>query len=229
MKKDIFLLDADGTILDFDGSSKIAIREGLKEFGIEWKDEYAAIYKTLNDGLWERLEAGELTREKLHEIRFRLYLEKLGADGSKGKEFNDRYMEHLATRPQYINGAEAFLKKLAKNGAVYIVTNGTAYIQKTRFDILDIFRYVRGVFVSGAIGADKPSPVFTKYVVEHIDGFEKSRAVWIGDSLTADIKAANEACIDSIWYNPNGNPLKKDVKPTFEVKDFVEIEKILEI
>ena len=230
MKKNIFLVDADNTLLDFNASSFLAIEEALKSFGREWKEEYKSIFLKLNDGLWARLEKKELTREKLHEIRFPLYLKELGIDGINGNEFNEKYLKYLAQKPVYINGAEDFLRKLKENGRVFIVTNGTEWIQKSRFEILDFWSMIDGAFISQSIGADKPDPIYTNYVLSHIEDFDKERAVLIGDSLSADIKMANGAKIDSIWYNPNKKPILGEIAiPDYTASDFEEILEILGI
>ena len=70
MEKDIFLVDADNTLLDFHSSSFLAIKESLASFSIDWQEEYAKIFTRLNDSLWEMLERKEITREKLIKIRF---------------------------------------------------------------------------------------------------------------------------------------------------------------
>lgn len=230
MKKDIFLVDADNTLLDFHASSFLAIQEALESFSVAWKEEYAEIFTRLNDSLWEKLERKELTRETLVKMRFPLYLKELGLTQIDGDEFNKKYLHLLSTKPLYIAGAEDFLKVLKKNGRVYIVTNGTEWIQKSRFSILGIANWVDGVFVSDSIGADKPDPKYTRYVLEHIDDFERDKAVWIGDSLSADIQAASDANIESIWYNPQGKSLKQNsARPTTIGRDFTEILSILGI
>lgn len=230
MKKyDIFLVDADGTVLDFDASSVLSLKSALAAFGEEWKEEYGNKFFSFNDSLWERLERKELTREKLHEMRFPLYLSMLGFNHISGEEFNKRYLDGLSKLPVYIDGAEAFLKALKKAGRVYIVTNGTEWIQNSRFALLGLNELVDGVFISQAVGADKPSPVYTKYVLSHIEDFDSSRAVWIGDSLSADIRAANEAKIDSVWYNPKEKEEKEGFFADFKAKNFREILKFLKI
>ncbi len=217
-------------MLDFHASSFLAIKETLGSFSIEWQEEYAKIFTRLNDSLWEMLERKEITREKLIKIRFPQYLTELGLTKIDGEEFNEKYLHLLSTRPLYIPGAEEFLKALKKNGRVYIVTNGTEWIQKSRFSILGIGEFVDGIFVSDTIGADKPDPKYTKYVLDGIDGFETSRAVWIGDSLSADIQAAVEANIESIWYNPSDKKLKTSkIIPTAIARSFSEILSILGI
>lgn len=116
---------------------------------------------------------------------------------------NQNYLAWLAKHPEYFPGAEEFLKKLAGAGRIYIVTNGTYAIQTSRFKISKLDQYADGVFVSEKIGCDKPGEAYTEYVTSHIPAFNRSAAVWIGDSLTADIRAANDAGIDSIWFNPH--------------------------
>lgn len=45
----------------------------------------------------------------------------------------------------------------------------------------------------------------------------------IGDSLTSDIKGANNAGIKACWYNPEGLACDKDVQIDFEIKDLHEV------
>lgn len=228
MKKDIFLVDADDTILDFQKASANAIQDAFSYFGVQWEDRFASEYKLLNDELWERLERKELTRDRLHAIRFPLFLQKLGIFSVDGDEFNRRYLHFIASNPVYVDGAEAFLSSLNEMGRVFIVTNGTAWIQKSRFQISGLNEKCTASFVSQVVGFDKPAKEYTAYVLAHIDGFEKERAIWIGDSLSADIKAANEAEIDSVWFNPAAKKLTDKATPTYTAHNFQEILQILQ-
>lgn len=227
---DIFLVDADNTLLDFHKSSGLAICGAFESLGIQCSDEYLRKYASFNDSLWLRLERKELTREALMKNRFKWFLEELGLFEIDGEEFNRKYIEALSTRPVFIDGAEEFMKKLRENGRIYIVTNGTEYIQKSRFDILDLWNKVDGVFISQTVGADKPDKRFTDFVLSKIDNFSLERAVWIGDSLSADIKAANDANISSVWYNPEKKALPKNSPvPSFIADNFEKILSILGI
>lgn len=230
MKKDIFLVDADNTVLDFHASSFLAIRSAFETFSVTWEERFAKVFTRVNNSLWESLERKEITREELLKIRFPLYLKEVGISNIDGEEFNRLYLKFLAEKPVYINGAEEFLKKLNENGRVYIVTNGTARIQKSRFDIIGLWQYAKDVFISDTIGADKPDKRYTDYVLSHIEDFNRNRSVWIGDSLSADIKAANDGQIDSVWFNPERKELKNDkIRPTWVASNFAEIFAILGI
>ncbi len=221
--KNIFLVDADDTILDFHGASAIALKNAFLENGITWKEEYLPEFKRINGGLWEALERKELTRKELMERRFHIYLFEMGFEGINADAFNHTFLTHLATHPIYITGAQEFLSELRKLGRVYIVTNGTAWIQKSRFDIANLWAQAEDVFVSDIIGFDKPAKEYTDYVVSHIPDFSTENAVWIGDSLSADIKAANEAKITSIWYNRHKKAATGEIVPDYAFENFEEI------
>ncbi len=221
--KDIFLVDADDTILDFHGASAVALRVAFEKSGIGWKEEYLSQFKRINGGLWEALERKELTRKELMNRRFYVFLAHLGLTQYDGDGFNKIFLEHLATHPLYLEGAKEFLRTLNAMGRVYIVTNGTAWIQKSRFDIAGLWDYAEEVFVSDLIGYDKPAKEYTEYVTAHIPRFSKEKAVWIGDSLSADIKAAREGNITSIWFNPNKKTVTGEMRPDYEAKSFEEI------
>lgn len=221
--KNIFLVDADDTILDFHGASAIALKTAFVESGIAWEERYLAEFKKINGGLWEALERKELTRKELMDRRFHIFLQYLGLNDIDADAFNKIFLEHLATHPIYIEGAEEFLTAIRKLGRVYIVTNGTAWIQKSRFDISNLWSYAEDVFVSDLIGFDKPAKAYTEYVVAHIPDFKKENAVWIGDSLSADIKAANEADVMSIWYNRYQKEVTGSVIPDYNFSSFEEI------
>lgn len=225
--KDIFLVDADDTILNFHGAAEKAIQAAFTQNGVEWKTEYMQRYREMNAKLWEALERKEITREWLMSQRFPLFLKELGI-GLDGESFNRVYIEHLSTHPIYYDGAQEFLRKLGEMGRVFIVTNGTESIQRRRFDISNLWSYAEDVFISETTGFDKPAKGYTDYVASHIDGFERGRAVWIGDSLSADIKAANESGITSILFNPHEKPITAVASPDYTAKNFAEILGILQ-
>ena len=146
-----------------------------------------------------------------------------------GEQFNKVFLDYLANTPIFFEGAKEFLKTLGKHGRVYFVTNGTAWIQKSRFDKCGLWEYAKQTFVSDTIGYDKPSPLYTQYVIEHVEGFEREKAVWIGDSLSSDMQAAVEAGIDSVWFTKQKELPKTGVKPTFLANSYKEVLKALGI
>ena len=78
MKKKAILFDLDDTLLDFHRSEDVALRQTLKENGVEPTDEMIKHYSEVNKSQWKLLEKGELTREQVLLRRFEIFFADLG-------------------------------------------------------------------------------------------------------------------------------------------------------
>ena len=96
------------------------------------------------------------------------------------------------------------LAELKKDYKLYVITNGIGETQNFRMKGSGLDRYFEKCFISEIVGANKPSSLFFDHVKENIDGFDHSKALVIGDSLTSDIKGGNLA---GICRTPHGMPL----------------------
>lgn len=201
--KDIFLLDADETILDFSRSEREAAARVFARHGVSPSEAVLARYHEINDSLWKALERGEITREKLLSERFALLFEELGVTADVGS-VSAEYFSELSACGHLLEGAETFLKKLSRRGRIYIVTNGSAAVQRRRLADTGADAFADGVFISQEMGVYKPAREYARYVEEHIPDYARERAVWIGDSLTSDMVCAESAGIDFILYAPQG-------------------------
>lgn len=201
--KDIFLLDADETILDFARSEREAAARVFARHGVSPAKEVLARYHEINDSLWKALERGEITRERLLVKRFELLFDELGVKTDVAG-VSAEYFSELSACGHLLDGAEEFLRELSARGRIYIVTNGSAAVQKRRLRDTGADAFADGVFISEEIGVYKPALEYAKYVEEHIPDYDRKRAVWIGDSLTSDMACAESAGIDFILYAPHG-------------------------
>ena len=219
MRYDIVLFDADGTLLDFHRSEREAVREALAMSGIDADDEMIKKYSEINDGLWKMLERKEIERSVLLYRRFELFCEYYGYSADAKKIAVD-YMNTLSTKGYLIDGAEELLQSLLGKARMYIVTNGVEFIQRERYARTGIGKYFDGLFISEAIGFNKPDVRYFNYVTEHIENFDVSRALVVGDSLTSDIKGGINAGIDTCFYDPCGKGASGDIIPTYTALDF---------
>lgn len=222
MKYDILLFDADATLLDFHRSEAQAITEAMEMNGIQPTEEKIALYSKINDGLWKKLERGEIEKKVLLYHRFELLMEALGVKGDAKKMAAD-YMNSLSTKGYLLDGAEQMCQRLCGRAKMYIVTNGVEFIQRGRYACCGIDKYFDGVFISDAIGVEKPSVRFFEYVAEHVEGFSKEKALIIGDSLTSDMRGGLNFGIDTCWYNPNKKALPEDMKLTRVAHSFDDV------
>ena len=223
-KYDILLFDADETLLDFARAEHVAITETLNKFGILADEATVSTYSRINLGLWKRLERKEIDKTTLRTERFRLFCADIGSDA----DFTAmaRFYENSLSRQAFlIDGAAELCKRLSEKCRIYIITNGIKFIQTSRMARSGLLPYIKESFISEDVGYEKPDLRYFDTVMAAIDGFDKKRAVVIGDSLTSDMKGGINAGIDTCWYNPRG--LATDLPVTYSVSSFDEIEKII--
>ena len=225
--KPIVFLDADDTILDFHASEAVAIRKAFKLMGIEPTDALVSRYSEINKVMWQKLELGEITRRQVLLMRFEQLFEEIGFDFS-ADEAQQIYENELSQSAFYFEGAEETLEVLKKKYRLFVASNGLAKVQDGRFKIVDLCKHFEDVFISQRMGYNKPAVEFFDACFERIPMFSKEKCIMVGDSLSADIKGANNAGIKSCWINPNGLTERNGIKADYTIKALTELPAILE-
>lgn len=228
MDKLIVLLDADDTLLDFAKSEKEAIVSTLKEYSVPVTDEIVDRYVQINKHCWKLLEDCKITRVYLDRLRFDMLFEEFGITGKDTVAAGACYRAHLTERGYVIKGAVEFLDNISKKYRLFLVTNGTQPTQIVRLRSAGIDGYFEDMFYSEQIGCAKPHKGFFDHVFSHIEKFDLSRTVLVGDSLTSDILGANNAGITGIWFNPKGLCVDGKAAPDYTVAGYAELEKLLD-
>lgn len=218
MKKYTTLLfDADETLLDFKKDETAAISGILDDFGIEKSEENIETYKLVNSRLWKEIEKGEIDKETLKKVRFEIFFKEIGFTCSEDPfKVNERYLSYLAKGGSLLAGAKELLDTLRDDGYhMYIVTNGIEKTQKQRLTKAGILHYFSDIFVSEAIGYQKPRPEYFSYVLSHIDEADVNKVLLVGDSLTSDIAGAVNAGIPCAWLRHDKAALVQSSKPDY--------------
>lgn len=136
------------------------------------------------------------------------------------------YHEELGKGGFLIPHAYEVCEALGKTHDLYIVTNGVAATQYSRFARSGLDKLVKGIFVSEEVGVPKPQKEYFDYVFAQIPGFKKEQALMVGDSLTADIQGGIHAGLDTCWYNPGRNQAPAGLNITYEIHDIRELTEI---
>ena len=226
MIRDIFL-DVDDTILDFERAEREALASALSQMGVEVNEEALHCYHEVNLAHWKMLERGEITRERLLVRRFEEFYKRIevNADAERTQRI---YEYELGCRSYYLDGAEALLESLVQGGyRIYLASNGTTVVQSPRIKASGLDRICHGIFLSEAIGCDKPQKAFFDACFESIGDFVPENAIILGDSLSSDIAGGRNAGIKTCWFNPKKIPLTGDVTPDFEISELSEFLEIL--
>ena len=224
---DTIFLDLDNTILDFNRAEKAAAAKTLIQLGIEPKEHILARYSQLNLMQWKLLEQGELTRDQVKIRRYMLLFREIGSDAPPQKAA-ELYEGFLKTGHYFMPGAEALLQSLFLKYRLYLVTNGTAAVQKSRIQSAGIAKYFKNIFISEEIGLHKPDREYFAYCFSLIPNFQKSRALIVGDSLTSDIQGGINAGIQTVWFHSPDAPKDSPVKADYEICSLAELEPLLE-
>ena len=224
---EFLLLDLDDTILDFHKAEGIAIRKTFAHFGVDPTDAVVARYSVINKEHWARLERRELTREQVVVGRFAQLFHELGV-AADATACARQYEHFLSQGHWFLPGAEEALAALSKKYRLFLVSNGTAIVQKGRLDSSGIRKYFEKIFVSQEIGANKPSLQYFDAVFAQIPGFDKTKAMIVGDSLSSDILGGINAGIATCWVNPSHAPANPKIPADYEIERLAQLDKLLE-
>ena len=195
-KYSVLLSDADGTLFDFKAGERNAIRITFEHFGFPVTEENVLCYHHANDEQWKRLERGETDQTRLRWERFQVFMERAGLTGDP-HQISEFYENQLGQQQILLPGALEFCQEVSRIMPIYLVTNGLAKVQHSRFEKSILAPYIAGLIISEEIGAAKPDPAMVLEALR-LAGKAPAEAVLLGDSLTADIPAAINAGVDSI-------------------------------
>ena len=224
---EFLFLDLDDTILDFHRSEAVAIRETFEKLGIEVTDAVVARYSQINKKMWEKLEDGLLNRQQVLEYRFEELFGELGISCS-GYEAQKIYEHQLSLSHFFMPQAEELLEQLKGKYRLFLASNGTGKVQDGRFTASGILPYFEDVFISERMGQNKPAKEFFDLCFARIPGFDRERAIMIGDSLSSDIRGGINAGIRTCWYNPKALSGREDMVPDHEIRELLELPELLE-
>ncbi len=222
------LWDVDGTLLDFKAAESAAIRRLFGEFSLgECTDEMIRRYSAINEEFWQRLERNEITKQQVLIGRYEQFFAEIGVPVSLAVEFNRRYQVRLGDTIVFRDDSYSIVKSLRGRVRQYVVSNGTVIAQSRKLEGSGLGEMMDGVFLSEALGVEKPNKAFFDAVMDRICPEAPEEVMIIGDSLTSDIRGGNNAGIKTCWYNPEGKTAPDEYKIDYVIADLHEIDSLL--
>ena len=225
---DVILWDVDNTLLDFPAAERQSLMDAFSHFGLgPCPEDRVARYSKLNASYWKRLEKGEITKAELLPGRFREFFQQEGIVFDDPQAVSDFYQIRLGENAIPQDDSLTLVASLKGRVKQYAVTNGTKVAQDIKLARSGLDQLLDGVFISEVVGAEKPSPDFFAPVFEAIGPVEKHRILMVGDSLTSDIRGANNVGIPCCWYDPKGHALPEDLRVDFHISHLSQVVEIL--
>ncbi len=223
---EFLLIDLDDTIFDFKKAEHIAVKKTLADFGVEPTDAVCQRYSVINQKHWEAMERKEMTRQQVLVGRFAVLFEELGV-AVDAAQCSQCYTKNLSIGHYYLPGAREAVERLSKKYKLYITSNGTAWVQKSRLSSSDIEQFFLDIFISQELGYNKPAKEFFDGCFARIPGFDPAKTMIVGDSLSSDIKGGKNAGIATCWLNPQHKETQ-GVTPDYQIENLMQLEALLE-
>ncbi len=227
-KFDIILWDVDQTLLDFKKSESYAIRFCFRKFGKEASDETVSAYSSINENFWKQIEKGQINKKEALAERFRTLFRQIGEEDIEAEAFQKEYADALGSVYYFQDDSYNLLNQLKGKYRQYLVTNGVTYTQMKKLRLSGLDKLVDGIFVSEQLGVPKPHKEFFEQCFCAIPGFQREKALIVGDSLSSDMQGGNNAQISTCWYNPAGLENPFNIRIDYQIKDLNEIWNVLE-
>lgn len=229
MYKFVFI-DLDDTIWDFHANARSSLHEIFekKNFAQYFNnfEQYFEIYAKRNLELWDQYGKGTISKDELNLERFLHPLREVGInDPELATVIGKEYLELLPTRTELVPFARELLDYLSARYPLTIVSNGFIEVQYRKLKSCQIEHYFSHVVLSEAAGALKPDKQIFEYALQ-LNGATAAETIMIGDSFEADIRGAQNAGIDQIFFNLNREMSEKVDSATWQVQ---RLEEILEI
>ncbi|AWB46302.1 HAD family hydrolase [Paenibacillus sp. CAA11] len=223
--------DLDDTLYDH----LIPFRDGVKEvFGARadgWDMEQ--LYRRLrfhSDSLWTQWTSGEISLEKMRELRMVLTFRELGIelDEKGAARIQEAYIGHQYQIYPH-KGAVELISDLQHAGHVVgVITNGPEVHQWNKIRGLGLDRLIpkERIFISEAMGMGKPDAALFEHV-NRVTGTTATGSWYIGDSWQNDVIGALGASWSVIWFNPRNASAESEHKPHYVSGDYAALREIL--
>lgn len=219
MKYPYLLFDADDTLFDFPKASSHAFSVMCRNNRIPDSAETYRLYHEINLVLWEAFDRGEITKEFLTVERYVRFLKALGLERDPAR-CNRDYLEALGRTVYPLPYAEEVCRELVRRGhQLYIVTNAVASVQRSRLSVCPFGDIFTAAFISEEAGAPKPQKAYYDYVRRQVPEITPENTLVIGDSLSTDIRGANNAGLPCCWFNPGKKAAPEDLRVDYDIGD----------
>lgn len=143
-------------------------------------------------------------RAHAHETRGPIFTELL-EEGEAGEALAEAYRNAIADSLEPIDGAESLIADLKERYAVGLLTNGPIMAQRDKLQTLDWEELFDATVITGELERGKPHPEAFEAIIEALD-VAPDEAVYVGDSVEADVAGASEIGIPVVQVLYPGGP-----------------------
>ncbi|MDO4912777.1 MAG: YjjG family noncanonical pyrimidine nucleotidase [Lactobacillus sp.] len=222
------IFDVDDTLIDFPKTEDYSLNKLFNSHGLTLTKDLKKKYHTWNQGMWRKLEKGEITPQQLNRDTFRIFFKDNFGMKVDGEEVTNEYREYFSQCHELLPGVKDTLIYAKRMGyELSVLSNGDTKIQEKRLSDAGILNYFDLIVTSEDAGVSKPDKRIFDYFFDHSDASAKD-TLFFGDGLMSDILGAERYGFDSIWYNVRHRKDTIGLHPLFEVDTYEEFVKLMQ-
>lgn len=227
MRYQQLILDVDDTLIDTNATEHDSLVQLFKSRGWKMTKDFEREFHSYNEGLWRKLEKGELEMDELYRIMFPSLIKKYCGVDVDGMDVANEFHGYFHSGHKLLPGVESTLKYAKRLGyKLTILSNGEQFGQEHRLQLAGIRDYFDLIVTSQEAGVQKPNPEIFDYFFSRTD-IGPSQTIFFGDGLSSDILGAAGYGMDSIWFNHRHRKNTLHLHPLFEVENYPQFEQIL--
>ncbi len=228
-KKHLFF-DLDHTIWDFDKNAEETLHDLYFKykfddlFNIPTSDSFIETYTVNNHRVWGLYHHGKIDKPTLRYLRFADTFTQLGVDPSMfPTEFEEEYLAICPTKTNLFPNAHETLAYLKDKYTLHLISNGFKEACEKKLEHSKLAPYFNTIVISEIVGINKPDPRIFEHSLRNGQA-QREQAVMIGDNIDADVRGAQNAGIEAIFFNPLEVEKPSDVN--YMIKDLKELQEM---
>lgn len=224
-------IDLDDTLWAFTENARDTFEEMYHQYRFERYfqsfDHFMELYVPKNLELWDLYGRHEISKDELNARRFSYPLLQVGVDDpALVKAYSDGFFAAIPYKRKLMPHAMEALEYLSGKYRLYILSNGFRELQEQKMRSAGILHYFRKIVLSEDIGAHKPFPAIFNFAMSATQS-EFRTSLMIGDNWKNDVAGARDVGMGQGYYCPDAEPSVLEFQPTFLLRDWKEIEKVL--
>lgn len=228
MRYQQIIFDVDDTLIDFAATENYAFNSLFKAHHWPASAALQRQYHAYNQGLWRKLEQGQLNYAQLTKTAFQVFLKKHLHIAVNGQQIMNEYRSYFGQAHKLLPGVKDSLKFAKRQGyKLTILSNGEQYMQRHRLQLAGILSYFDLIVTSEEAHYQKPNPHAFDYFFSRTE-IGPSQTVFFGDGLQSDILGATRYGFDSVWYNHRHRKNTLHLHPLFEVDNYAQLVKLMQ-
>ena len=231
MKYKSIFIDLDDTLWAFTENARDTFEDMYHQYRFERYfqsfDHFMKLYMPKNLELWDLYGRHEISKDELNARRFSYPLLQVGVDDpALVKAYSDGFFAAIPYKRKLMPHAMEALEYLSGKYRLYILSNGFRELQEQKMRSAGILHYFRKIVLSEDIGAHKPFPAIFNFAMSATQS-EFRTSLMIGDNWKNDVAGARDVGMGQGYYCPDAEPSVLDFQPTFLLRDWKEIKKVL--